>query len=60
LKVLLCKEPGCDEKSILKPEDISGVVGAFFIGSDPGDKLTLEIAEMTREEIDTLPEFQGC
>ena len=27
--------------------------------ADPGDKITIEIAEMTKEELDALPEFQG-
>jgi hypothetical protein len=30
-----------------------------FVGAEIGEKLQLEYIEMTREEIDALPEFEG-
>ena len=39
--------------------DWDSVRDAEFDCADPGDKITIELAEMTKEELDGLPEFEG-
>ena len=34
-------------------------IGAMFEGCEPGDGYTMRVVEMTREELDALPEFEG-
>jgi hypothetical protein len=60
MKVLLCKEPGCEARYIVTLKDIDGVVNAFMEDSDIGDKLLFELANMTLDEIRMLHEFNGC
>lgn len=36
-----------------------GAVAEEFDGADPGEMVQLELCEMTREEIDALPDFAG-
>lgn len=39
--------------------EIGGAISGEFDGSEPGDKITLELSEMTEDEFNKLPEFQG-
>lgn len=53
-------EEQCGQRVILSLEDVLGAVPEFFENSDTGDKLHLEIVEMTKEELAALPEGDGC
>lgn len=39
--------------------DLSTVQDAEFDGADIGDKITIELIEMTEDERENLPEFEG-
>lgn len=39
--------------------DLATVQDAEFDGAKPGDKITIELVEMTEQELDALPEFAG-
>lgn len=34
-------------------------VEAEFDGAEVGDKITVELVEMTKEQLDNLPDFEG-
>jgi hypothetical protein len=47
-------------RSYLVPMDeIGSVIAGEFDGSEIGDKVTLQLAEMTEEEYEALPDFPG-
>lgn len=50
----------CGKKVLMTKQDLIGAVDAFFDDSDPGDKLELELVEMSEEEFNATPEFSGC
>ena len=60
MKLLSVKEPGCEAIYIVPVYDIVGIIEGFFENSDPGDKCILEIVEMSQEEFENIPEFEGC
>lgn len=41
------------------PRDVMNVIDGEFNGAEPGDKIILELIEMTDAEYEALPEFQG-
>jgi len=41
------------------PRDVMNVIDGEFSDAELGEKITLELIEMTEEEYDALPEFQG-
>lgn len=59
-KYLQCVEDNCGAKVLLPLHDALGAVEVFFMESDPGDKMNLEIVEMTEAAYLGLPESDGC
>ena len=60
MKYLLYHEEQCEAKIIQNLKDTISGLEEFFANSDSGDKLTLEIIELTEEEYNDLPESYGC
>ena len=60
MKYIQYLEEECGRKVILNLQDTLGAIPEFFENSDAGDKLHLEIIEMTEAEYKALPESDGC
>ena len=60
MKYVLYYEENCGAKIIQNLKDTISSLEEFFANSDSGDKLTLEIIEMSEEEYNDLPESYGC
>jgi hypothetical protein len=60
MKVIMCKESGCDKHYILGPDDYLAAIHTFIDVSNLGDELILKLVDLTQEEIDNLTEFDGC
>jgi hypothetical protein len=39
--------------------EIRNIIDGEFSDADPGDKITLELVEMSEEDYEKLPEFMG-
>ncbi len=60
MKYIQYFEEECGRKVILNLRDTLGAIPEFFENSDVGDKLHLEIVEMTEVAYTALPESDGC
>ena len=58
MKYIQYLEEECGRKVILNLRDTLGAIPEFFENSDVGDKLHLEVIEMTEDEYKALPEAE--
>jgi hypothetical protein len=60
MKLIKYFEKECGTILILPLEDVISSIEGFFDYADPGDKINLEMIEMSEEEYKALPESSGC